>query len=146
MEAIKRQIAEAKNQLVKEETTKSETDRDISIRRAGVADREQAVAILTKTSDTLYRKTVSQKEEMNTLTELNDDLQEEKNTSRNKIFFKTDEKNALYAENIVIVEKIKSIKTKTIALWEENREINQSISEKTEENEQLRIKISECRA
>ena len=146
MEAIKRQIAEAKNQLVKEETAKSVTDRDISIRRAGVADKEQAVRILTDTSNALYRKIVSQDEEMNTLTKLNDKLQEEKITSRNDIFFQTDEKNALYAENIVIVEKINSLQTKTIALWEENREIKQSISEKTEENEQLRIKISECRA
>ena len=146
MEAIKRQIAEAKNQLDKEEITKTETDRDISIRRAGVADREQAVRILTATSNTLFRKTSSQAEEMNTLKRLNDTLQEEKNTSRNNIFFHEDKRTELHAENIVIVEKIKSIKTKTIALWEENREINQSISEKTEENEQLRIKISECRA
>ena len=146
MEAIKRQIAEAKNQLVKEETAKSVTDRDISIRRTGVADKEQAVRILTDTSNALYRKIVSQDEEMNTLTKLNDKLQEEKITSRNDIFFQTDEKNALYAENIVIVEKINSLQTKTIAIWEENRETKQSISEKTEENEQLRIKISECRA
>ena len=146
MEAIKRQIAEAKNQLVKEEITKTETDRDISIRRAGVADREQAVRILTETSNTLFRKTSSQAEEMNTLKRLNDTLQEEKNTSRNNIFFHEDKRTELHAENIVIVEKIKSIRTKTIALWEENRETKQSISEKTEENEQLRIKISECRA
>ena len=146
MEAIKRQIAGAKNQLAKDEAANSVTDRAIIIKRAEVADREQAVAILTKTSDTLYRKTVSQKEEMNTLTELNDKLQEKKNTSRNNIFFHEDKRTELHAENIVIVEKIKSIKTKTIALWEENRETKQSISEKTAENEQLRIKISECRA
>ena len=146
MEAIKRQIAEAKNQLVKEETAKSVTDRDIRIRRAGVADKEQAVIILTDTSNALYRKIVSQDEEMNTLTKLNDKLQEEKITSRNDIFFQTDEKNALYAENIGIVENIKSLETKIIALWEENRETKQSISEKTYQNEQLRNKISECRA
>ena len=146
MEAIKRQIAEAKNQLVKEETAKSVTDRDISIRRTGVADKEQAVRILTDTSNALFRKTSSQAEEMNTLERLNNTLQEKKTSSLNEISRHEDKRNALYAEDIVIVEEIKSIKTKVIALWEENRETKQSISEKTYENEQLRNKISECRA
>jgi len=146
MEAIKRQIAEAKNQLVKDEAANSVTVRDIRIKKAEVEDREQAVGILTATTNALFKKTSSQAKEMNTLERLNDKLQEEKNTSRNDIFFHEDERDALYAENIGIVENIKSLETKIIALWEENRETKQSISEKTYQNEQLRNKISECRA
>ena len=146
MEAIKRQIAEAQNQLDKDEAANSVTDRAISIKTAEVEDREQAVGILTATTNALFMKTSSQAEEMNALERLNNTLQEKKTSSLNEISRHEDKRNALYAEDIVIVEEIKSLETKIIALWEENRETKQSISEKTAENEQLRIKISECRA
>ena len=146
MEAIKRQIAEAKNQLVKDEAANSVTVRDIRIKKAEVEDREQAVGILTATTNALFMKTSSQAEEMNALERLNNTLQEKKTSSLNEISRHTDKRNALYAEDIVIVEEIKSLETKIIALWEENRETKQSISEKTYQNEQLRNKISECRA
>ena len=146
MEAIKRQIAEAQNQLDKDEAANSVTDIAISSKRAEVADKEQAVKILTYTSNRLYSEIASQNQTRDALKRLNNTLQEKKTSSLNEISRHEDKRNALYAEDIVIVEEIKSIKTKVIALWEENRETKQSISEKTYENEQLRNKISECRA